>query len=44
VECERLTVRGDVKFGRDVVVRGTVEVEQRGPDQMHVDDGTVLTG
>jgi UTP--glucose-1-phosphate uridylyltransferase len=44
VECERLTVRGDVKFGRDVVVRGTVALEQSGPDQMQVDDGTVLTG
>jgi UTP--glucose-1-phosphate uridylyltransferase len=40
VACERLTVRGDVTFGRDVVVRGTVELE--GPRR--VADGDVLEG
>ena len=39
-ECDRLSVAGDVTFGADVVVRGTVSVE--GPT--HVEDGTVLTG
>jgi UTP--glucose-1-phosphate uridylyltransferase len=39
-ECERLTVRGDVSFGRDVVVRGSVTVE--GPAR--IEDGTVLQG
>jgi UTP--glucose-1-phosphate uridylyltransferase len=40
VACERLTVRGDVTFGRDVVVRGAVEVE--GPRRL--EDGEVLDG
>jgi UTP--glucose-1-phosphate uridylyltransferase len=40
VECERLTVRGDVSFGRDVVVRGSATVE--GPRR--IKDGTVLEG
>src|SRR4051794_29312997 len=40
VECERLSVEGDVTFGRDVVVRGTVTVE--GPRE--VADGEVLEG
>jgi UTP--glucose-1-phosphate uridylyltransferase len=40
VECERLTVDGDVRFGRDVVVRGTVRVE--GPRE--IADGEVLEG
>jgi UTP--glucose-1-phosphate uridylyltransferase len=40
VECSRLTVHGDVTFGRDVVVRGEVEVE--GPRE--VADGEVLVG
>jgi UTP--glucose-1-phosphate uridylyltransferase len=40
VACQRLTVEGDVTFGRGVVVRGTVTV--RGPAR--VDDGAVLTG
>jgi UTP--glucose-1-phosphate uridylyltransferase len=39
-ECERLTVRGDVSFGRDVVVRGSATVE--GPRR--IEDGTVLEG
>jgi UTP--glucose-1-phosphate uridylyltransferase len=40
VLCERLIVRGDVTFGRGVVVRGSVEVE--GPRRL--DDGEVLDG
>ena len=40
VECERLSVEGDVTFGRDVVVRGTVTVE--GPRE--IPDGEVLSG
>lgn len=39
-EAERLEVRGDVTFGRDVVVRGSVVVE--GTDR--VPDGAVLEG
>jgi UTP--glucose-1-phosphate uridylyltransferase len=40
--CERLTVVGDVLFGRDVVVRGSVTVEQGDGEQLRVEDGTVL--
>ena len=40
VECERLTVKGDVSFGRSVTVRGSVTVE--GPRR--IEDGTVLEG
>jgi len=38
VECERLTVEGDVTFGRGVVVRGTVTVQ--GPSR--IEDGAEL--
>src|ERR671922_981744 len=38
--CERLAVEGDVMFGRDVVVRGSVTVE--GPRR--IEDGAVLEG
>jgi UTP--glucose-1-phosphate uridylyltransferase len=38
VECERLAVEGDVKFGRGVVVRGSVTV--RGPRE--IEDHAVL--
>jgi UTP--glucose-1-phosphate uridylyltransferase len=40
VEAERLEVDGDVRFGRDVVVRGRARVE--GPAE--VPDGAVLEG
>jgi UTP--glucose-1-phosphate uridylyltransferase len=38
VECDRLAVEGDVKFGADVVVRGSVTVS--GPRE--IEDGAVL--
>ena len=44
VQAQRLTVRGDVTFGADVVVRGAVTVEQRGDGQRRIENGTVLEG
>ena len=44
VQAQRLTVRGDVAFGADVVVRGAVTVEQRGDGQRRIENGTVLEG
>ncbi len=43
VACERLVVRGDVTFGRDVVVRGRVELSAD-LDGPHVPAGAVLEG
>jgi UTP--glucose-1-phosphate uridylyltransferase len=42
VECERLTVKGDVRFGARVIVRGAVTVEQGGEEQLAIPDGAVL--
>jgi UTP--glucose-1-phosphate uridylyltransferase len=42
VECERLSVRGDVVFGAGVVVRGTVEVAPPNGGQLRVPDGALL--
>jgi UTP--glucose-1-phosphate uridylyltransferase len=42
--CERLTVVGDVVFGRGVVIRGSVTIEQRGEGQLWIEDGAVLEG
>ena len=44
VDADRLTVRGDVVFGAQVVVRGAVTVENDGDDQKHIDDGALLEG
>ena len=44
VACERLTVRGDVAFGRGVTVRGSVEVVQEGDERRRIPDGAHLEG
>jgi UTP--glucose-1-phosphate uridylyltransferase len=44
VDCERLAVEGDVRFGAGVVVRGVVEVSQSGDEPLVVPDGRVLEG
>jgi hypothetical protein len=33
-----------VRFGRDVTVRGDVEVRHEGSEPLVIDDGTVLEG
>jgi UTP--glucose-1-phosphate uridylyltransferase len=44
VACDRLTVVGDVVFGRDVAVRGTVTIEHAAEEPLRVADGTALEG
>jgi UTP--glucose-1-phosphate uridylyltransferase len=44
VRCERLEVRGDVRFGAGVTVRGSVVVEQEGEGQREIEDGELLEG
>jgi UTP--glucose-1-phosphate uridylyltransferase len=44
VECERLVVRGDVRFGAGVVVRGSVVVDDAGRPPRRIGDGAVLDG
>ena len=44
VQAQRLTVRGDVRFGAGVVVRGAVTVEPDGDGQRQIEDGALLEG
>jgi UTP--glucose-1-phosphate uridylyltransferase len=44
VACERLAVSGDVGFGADVTVRGSVSIEHSGEGRLQIADGTVLDG
>jgi UTP--glucose-1-phosphate uridylyltransferase len=44
VDAERLAVEGDVAFGADVVVRGSVTVRAEGSGQRRIEDGAVLEG
>ncbi|MCC7076363.1 MAG: UTP--glucose-1-phosphate uridylyltransferase [Acidimicrobiia bacterium] len=42
VDCERFVVRGDVRFGADVTLRGIVTLENRDDQPVFLPDGTVL--
>ncbi len=44
LECERLEVHGDVRFGRNVRIRGVTRVVNRLRKQARVADGAVLEG
>jgi len=42
--CERLTVSGDIRFGREVVLSGDVELRNDTGGQLVVPDGAHITG
>ena len=44
LECERLTVKGDVLFGKGVVCKGVVELDNRVEEQMVVGHGAEVGG
>ena len=44
VACDRLVVRGDVGFGKGVVIRGTVTIEHQGDGRLLIEDGAELSG
>jgi UTP--glucose-1-phosphate uridylyltransferase len=44
IECERLRILGDVTFGRNVIVRGSVTIDATNRGSVRIDDGAVLDG
>ena len=44
VQCERLVVRGDFRFGKNVVLKGKVELVNEGKGQVTIPDGEVVQG
>ncbi len=42
VDCATLDVKGDVTFGRDVVIKGNVRIIHEGEGRVYIEDGTVL--
>lgn len=44
VQCDSLTVKGDVRFGRGVVAKGNVRLANEGPAPQLVPDNSVLRG
>ena len=44
VDCGSLSVKGDVKFGRNIAVRGPVSITNATADQVTIEDNAVITG
>lgn len=44
VDCDSLTIEGDIRFGRNTVLRGRVQMTNPDQKQMTVPDGTVISG
>jgi len=44
LKCDRWEIRGDVRFGAGVAIRGTALIENRGSHPAVVPDGMTLTG
>jgi UTP--glucose-1-phosphate uridylyltransferase len=44
VACERLKILGDVRFGRDIAICGSVAILHAGGRQLQIEDGVVLVG
>ena len=44
IGCSSLSITGDVRFGRDVVLRGDVVIENRGDEPLQIADGSALCG
>jgi UTP--glucose-1-phosphate uridylyltransferase len=42
IECESLTIKGDVRFGKRVTIRGNVIIENRQDVQATIEDGTII--
>jgi UTP--glucose-1-phosphate uridylyltransferase len=44
IECKHLEIHGDIKFGRNISVKGRVKLANKTNLQIRVEDGTVLKG
>jgi UTP--glucose-1-phosphate uridylyltransferase len=44
VACDKLDVVGDVRFGRDVTIRGTVKIENDSATPREIPDGATFEG
>jgi UTP--glucose-1-phosphate uridylyltransferase len=44
IDCTSLRIKGDVAFGRDIVCRGDVLLDNQSDKQVSIPDGTVLEG
>jgi hypothetical protein len=42
VDCESLTVEGDVRFEKNVIIKGAVTIKNSSPSQAVIKAGTVI--
>ena len=42
IACQSLNIDGDIRFGKDIVVKGEVSLSNEGDEQMTIEDGTLL--
>ena len=43
-DVDSLKIKGDVRFGENVVFKGNVELEAKEGDALVIEDGTVIDG
>ncbi len=43
LECQKLTIKGDIKFGRDVTLKGNVQLINQTNQQVEIENGAVIT-
>lgn len=44
INCSRLTVKGDIKFGKHIVIKGSVELRNDSSSQRFIKDDSVIEG
>ncbi len=44
VDCESLSIKGDVKFGRNVAIHGAVSITNNSPRQVTIEDDSEISG
>ena len=44
IDCEKLVIKGDVLFGRDVVIKGNTRITNKGKEQLVIADGETIKG
>jgi UTP--glucose-1-phosphate uridylyltransferase len=43
VECESLSIKGNVYFGKGIVVKGNVHIVNQSVRKANIPDGTIIT-
>ncbi len=44
IDCESLSIKGNVYFGKGIVVKGNVDIVNQSTHKVYIPDGTIITG